>query len=179
MDDSYIIKAAVEGDKYYFEYLVNSYKDRVYGFIYHMIHDSESAEDLTQDVFVKVYQNLYKINPDYGIKSWLFKIAYNTTINYLKKNKSRKKEVAFGEGFENEIQGKSYIDDFEARHVILNEIRTLKSDCKAIFLLRVVEDLSFDQIAIMLGTTTASVKLKFYRNRRILIDRLSKTFKEA
>lgn len=175
MDDICLIERLAGGEMCYFDTLVTLYHKRIYDFIYRMVHNISTAEDITQDVFIKVYQNIHKLNSNSSLKPWIFKIAYTTTLNYLKKNKN----IAIDLEVEELPWNKDCIDAFETRHVVLKEIQSLKSDCKAIFLLRVMEDLTFEQIGLMLGASTASVKLKFYRNRKTLIDRLSQSFREV
>jgi len=171
-------KEFLPGDADSFEYIVNTYEKRVYGFVYHMVHDTTLAEDLTQDVFVRVYEKLYTYRTEYAVEPWLFKIAYNTTLNYLKKNKKRNNEVPIEEHMSIVSNPYDSIQEFETKHIILKEIESFKPDCRAIFILKIMEDLTFEQIAVMLGSSTAAVKLKFYRNRKVLIERLNKSFKE-
>ena len=179
MNSSLDSKEFITWDGDSFEYIVNVYEKRVYGFVYHMVHNADLAEDLTQDVFVRVYEKLYTYNPEYAIEPWLFKIAYTITLNYLKKNKTRKKEVTIEEDMFICPNSYNSIQEFETKHIILKEIEAFKPDCRAIFILKIMEDLTFEQIAMMVGMSTAAVKLKFYRNRKVLIERLNKSFKEV
>jgi RNA polymerase sigma-70 factor (ECF subfamily) len=138
-----------------------------------MIHDTDAAKDLTQYVLINVYKNLYKYNPEYPIEPWLFKITHNITLNYIRKNKKRINDIPLQEIIGSEVSREATIEDFETRELILKEINSLKSDCREIFILRVMEDLSFEQIAEILNKSTTSVKLKFYRSRKGIIERTS------
>jgi RNA polymerase sigma-70 factor, ECF subfamily len=158
---------------YSLENLVNNYEKKVYGFIYNIIRDHYMAQDLTQDVFVRIYQNLYKYNSDYPIEPWIFKIAYNLTINYFKKNKNKLTEVQLDEKMDTLCILEDNIVSIEIQESMLKTIKSFSPDCKAIFVLRIIEDLTFEQIAEILGTSTASAKLKFYRNRKTLISKLN------
>jgi RNA polymerase sigma-70 factor (ECF subfamily) len=175
MDESLLLQGLIGSDMQCFEYLVSSYGKRIFDFIYQMIRNKHAAEDLTQDVFLKVFESLHKLNTGYALKPWLFRIAYNMTMNHIKRNKNKYSDIDMGEIASN----KDYISDLETKYVILKEIESFKPDCRAIFLMRIMEDLSFDQIALMLGTTAASVKLKFYRSRKALIQRLGDSFGEV
>jgi RNA polymerase sigma factor, sigma-70 family len=177
MDGNDILKNLNKGDILAFECLVDLYERRIYGFIYNITHDYSLTEDLTQDVFLKVYQNIYRYNPDYPIKPWIFKIAYNITVNYLKKNKI--KEVELDDRIQKCCSVEDDVNRLEIKQAVLQGIQHLKPNCRAIFALRIVEDLPFEQIAQMLQTSTASVKLKFYRNRKFLIKSLTKSFSEV
>lgn len=179
MEDELIIDALINRDAKAFEYLLTAYEKRVYGFIYNMTNNAGAAEDLTQEVFIKVYQNLHKFNTNYSIRPWLFKIAYNTTLNYNRRNKRRVEEVEIGKAEFQGVIAEDSIQSFVIRDTLMKEIQSFKPDCRAIFILRIIDELSFDEIAALLGTSTASVKLKFYRNRKVLIDKLGKTFVEV
>lgn len=157
-----------------FEDILNTYEKKVYSFIYNMIRDQYAAQDITQDVFIKVYKNLFKYNSEYPIEPWIFKIAYNTTANYLKKNKNRKNEVELNEKIDDVYIYEDNIARIDIQESILKTMRSFRPDCKAIFALRIMEELTFEQIAEILGTTNASVKLKFYRYRKILIDEFNR-----
>lgn len=174
MNDSYLLESLVRGDAGSFNDLVEMYEKMIYRFIYHMVHDVQTAEDLTQDVFIKVYQNLYKINNEFLLKPWIFKIAYNITLNYLKRNR---RNIIYS--IDENIPGGDCIGQYETRQVILESIQSLKPDCRAIFILKLVEDLSFEQIAAILGISTGAVKMKFYRNKKELVNKLSQSFKEV
>lgn len=174
MEDSLIMKELIKGEPQSFEYLVTLYEKSVYRFIYHMVHNIHTAEDLTQEVFIKVFESLHKINDKFLIRPWLFKVAYNTTLNYLKKNKNRDTYL-----MDENALDRDYIDDCETRYVVLKEIQSFKPDCRAIFILKLIEDLSFEQIALILGISLGAVKMKYYRNKKILVDRLISSFKEV
>ena len=165
-------KEFISGDIDSFEYIVNCYEKKLYGFIYNMVRNKSITEDLTQEVFIKVYQNCYKYNSEFPIEPWLFKIAHNLTINYIKKNKNRLKEMTIDEGVTVIPSLENQIESFETRHMILKELESLKPECKAIFILRILEDLPFEQIALMTGTSVAAVKLKFYRSRKVIVKQL-------
>jgi RNA polymerase sigma-70 factor (ECF subfamily) len=163
------------GNQQYFEAFVKMYQKKIYDFIYRMVHNKSCAEDLTQEVFIKIYRNIYRLNSVYSFKTWVYKIAYTTTVSYLRRNRSTEVDIET----EEMASDKDYIGDFETTHTVLKAIQTLKHDCRAIFFLRIMEDLTFDQIADTLGMTVGSVKQKFYSNRKILINMLTDSFKEV
>lgn len=135
-----------------------------------MTRNHEAAEDLTQDVFIKVYKNLYKYNPDYPIKPWIFKIAYNPTVNYIRKNKRHLSDVSIDEPSAI-VFSEDYSKKIDFKNILYIELKPI---CRTIVILRLLEDMPFGQIAYMLNSSLASVKLKFYRSRKILIANLKK-----
>ena len=70
MEEKLVINKLNGFDTSSFEYIINSYEKIVYGFIYNMIHDEFMAQDLTQDVFIKIYKNFYKYNKEYPFEAW-------------------------------------------------------------------------------------------------------------
>lgn len=175
MDEACLAERLVSGDMDYFEELVNLYHKRIYDFSYRMVHNRSSAEDITQDVFIKVYQNIHKLNSAFALKPWIFKIAYTVSVNYLRKNKNIAVDIESMEI----ASGQDCISAHETRLTVLKEVESLSTDCRAIFLLRIMEDLSFEQISIMMDSSVNSVKAKFYRSRKTIIARLSESFKEV
>lgn len=175
MEVQSIFNKLKDGDINSFEYIINRYEKKVFKFIFNLTHDEYMTQDLTQDVFIKIYKNFYKYDTEYPFEPWMYKIAYNITINYLKKNKNV--EYKPHEELDNEYEDEDSLNNIEMRETLTQELFSLPSDCKAIFILRIVEDLSFEQIGELLGITAAAAKLKFYRNRKFLVDKFEKIYK--
>lgn len=173
MEDEKNLKLLSKNDDTAFEWLVNFYEKRIFGFIYNMIHNRDTAEELTQDTFVKIYENLYKYNSKRPIKPWIFKIAYNITLNYIKKNKKSMflKEVSHTDMFQEEI------NNIEIKDILIRELDDIKPDSRMIVILKIMEDLTFEQIASMIGISVSSTKLKFYRSKKFLIKKIGKYYK--
>jgi RNA polymerase sigma factor, sigma-70 family len=167
VDEALIISNIKNGKLESFTAIVELYERRVYGFLLRMVHDNNEAKDLTQDVFLKVYTGMYRFDERLPLKPWIFKIAYNTAVNYMKKNKSF---VPLEEDMKIEV---NTFGDIEIKNIVRDEINRFEPGAKAILLLKIMEDLSFDQIAAVLNTTPSAVKMKYYRNRKVLMERLS------
>jgi RNA polymerase sigma-70 factor (ECF subfamily) len=179
VDGNIVLKGRKDNYMDLFEHIIDSHERKISRYIFGMIHDIHETKDLTQDVLINVYKNLYKYNPEYPIEPWLFKIAHNITLNYIKKNKKRMKEIPFLEVNEGQVSSGATNENIETRELILKEINSLQSELREIFLLRIMEDLSFEQIGEILNKSTASVKLKFYRSRKRIIDKISQYIKEG
>ncbi|HOA82051.1 MAG TPA: sigma-70 family RNA polymerase sigma factor, partial [Defluviitaleaceae bacterium] len=87
MEDYEVIEACLQGKKEMFELLVSRYKNLVYSIILRMTNDAEEANDLAQEVFIKVYRNLDKYQPDYKFSTWIMRITTNLVIDARRKNK--------------------------------------------------------------------------------------------
>lgn len=178
MKESSILKDLSKVDDAFFEKLVNLYEKRIYGYAYNMIHNSITAEDITQEIFIKIYKNLYKYDFKYPIEPWIFKISYNVILNYIKKNRNIIKEVSLEDSMQEQCVENSQ-ENFEIRDIITSKIEEFKPDVRMILFLKIMDDLSFEQIGLIVGKTPSAVKLKFYRNRKILIKKLDHILNEV
>lgn len=88
-DEKSIIRRAQAGDLEAFDQLVRQHQERVYGTIYHMTANHDDAADLTQDTFIKAYNALRAFKGDCGFFTWLYRIAVNRTLNFLKQRRNR------------------------------------------------------------------------------------------
>lgn len=89
VDDRTLVRHAQEGDLSAFDELIRRYQERVYATIYHMTSNHEDANDLTQETFLKAYKALRSFKGDSGFFTWVYRIAVNKTINFLKQRKNR------------------------------------------------------------------------------------------
>ena len=96
--DSQLIADYLSGDEKSLELLIQSYLKPIYSFVYRHVGDAQDTEDITQQVFVKVWRNLKKFDQQKNFKPWIFAIAKNTSIDFLKRSRSAsggKKEIPF------------------------------------------------------------------------------------
>ena len=84
-DDNELVLNTLSGNVRAFEMLVTRYQKKIYHMVLRMVGNTETAQDLTQDIFVKVYENLGRFNQKYRFFSWIYRISMNETLNYLKK----------------------------------------------------------------------------------------------
>jgi RNA polymerase sigma-70 factor (ECF subfamily) len=88
-DDSLLVRQAREGDLHAYDELVRRYQERIYATIYHMTAHHEDANDLAQETFIRAYQALDSFKGEAGFFTWLYRIAVNRTLNFLKSRKHR------------------------------------------------------------------------------------------
>jgi DNA-directed RNA polymerase specialized sigma24 family protein len=133
-EDIDIVKSILMGNTELFEIIVNRYEIGIQRYIYNMVRNSETSEDLTQEVFISSYNKLYTFNREYKFSTWLFQIAKNKTIDYIRKN--------------------NILDFIKC----LNEI-----DRQILFLRYTKNKITFQQIALILNMPESSVKKRYYR----------------
>jgi len=110
--DQELIAAYLAGDEKSLEILIKQYLKPIYSFVYHFVGSKSDAEDITQEVFVRIWRNIKKYDPKKSFKTWIFSIAKNASIDFLRKSRSAsggKKVLPFSE-FE-DGEGRNFIFD--------------------------------------------------------------------
>ncbi|MGB9665306.1 MAG: sigma-70 family RNA polymerase sigma factor [Ignavibacteria bacterium] len=172
------VNAAINGDQDAFTWLMKKYKGPLQNLIYRMVSDKNEIEDLIQEVFIKAFNSLRNYNQEYAFSTWIYRIAINNTIDYLRK----KKLETFSIDSENdedddrpkfEIPDTSYSADaniiLEQRQQIINDaINSLPEKYKKVIELRHKEELSYEEIAEILDLPIGTVKAHLFRARELL-----------
>jgi len=162
--------------------LMQKYHDQIFGFIYRMIHHREQVEDLTQEAFIKAFASLKSFNEEYAFSTWLYKIATNNCIDYIRKRKlptysiDKPIESKRGEYFF-EIPDDSFGADRSIiagqRSKLLGEaISRLPEKYRRVIHLRHVEERSYEEIAEILRLPLGTVKAHIFRAREMLYKAL-------
>ncbi len=172
LNDHTLIKQYLKGDEASFEILVQKYMELMYRFVYRYANDAQTAEDITQEVFLKVWRNAKKIDKNKNFKSWLYTVAKNTALDFIKK----KKAIPFSK-FENE-QGKNYLTEklvdnnllpskisegLEFKHNFLIAIGSLSSKYQLVLTLYYYQYLNFREIAEVLKEPINTIKSRHRR----------------
>jgi len=154
-NDQPIIDAILAGDTQSFGVLVNRYKDLVFTLALRMVKHREEAEEVSQDTFVKVFRSLNRFKGDSKFSTWIYRVAYNTCLDRLKKHKREQQVVPIDEYTEHQVK-------------TIDNALVLPSDDSAILTLFYFEELSLEEIAKIVGLTSNNVKVKLFRSRKKL-----------
>jgi RNA polymerase sigma-70 factor (ECF subfamily) len=167
-----------------FERLVEDNYQRIYGVIYRLVGDPHEAEDLTQDTFVNAYRARNGFRGDSQVYTWLYRIAVNLTKNRLEQLARRPASLASvptdGDGEEPPADPDSpdtparLLENAELGEVVAAAVLRLRPEFREVVILREYEQLSYEQIAGLLGCTVQTVKTRLFRARNLLRRRLSK-----
>lgn len=174
--DIALVERCLGGDARAFDDLMNRYKRQVFSLIYRMVRNQTDAEDLAQDTFIKAYRNMASYDPAYPFLTWLFKIAHNTCIDFLRARKPQAISVSDDDNpMDIEDTGLSLEEKME--NVSRNEtvermLNTLPAGYREILVLRHKEELSYDEIAESLGIPVGTVKVRLFRARDLLKNKL-------
>lgn len=183
--DLALINRALKGNQLAYTEILHHYKDSIYYMILKMVSDPLEAEDLTIEAFGKAFKKLDQYEPTFAFSTWLFKIATNNTIDFLRKK--RMKTFSLDEGFTDDSGDNYYFEipsggrNPEAElirnqnHRILNKVvQSLKPRYRKLIMLRYFDELSYDEIAEELQLPIGTVKAQLFRAKEMLHSVLEK-----
>ncbi|EAQ99847.1 RNA polymerase sigma factor [Maribacter sp. HTCC2170] len=170
--DQPYIERALKGDMNAFAKLVDRYKFMVFTLAMRMVKNREEAEEISQDTFLKVYNALGTFKGDSKFSTWVYKIAYYRSLDYIKKI-GRTPNLSPIEGFvENSVvDGRDVIDQLEQnekRGAIKEALQLLPGDDGILITLHYFEELSLNEISVIMGIKVNNVKVKLFRARKRL-----------
>jgi len=158
-----------------FSNIYNNHKKPVYHYALKMVQSSMTAEDIVQNVFMKLFEKMDSIKSFESIRFWLLKTTRNEVYSYFRKTKSRKEE-ALEENEESLTESNlgNEIEEKEAQEIVRNEIDLLPAELREIFVLREYSELSYEEIGQMLGLSKEIIKSRLFSIRQKLITNVSK-----
>ncbi|MFU0824262.1 RNA polymerase sigma factor [Clostridium sp.] len=164
-DDLILIENILNGDVRSFESLVEKYEMTILKFIYSMIRDKQIAEDITQEVFITVYNKLNTFDSRYKFSNWILRIAKNRCIDYIRKvKKVSESNIEDFVGLKSkEITPEEAVEFKETKQVITEYINTLSDIDKQIIILRYSQKTTFSDISKILDINESSVKRRYYK----------------
>jgi len=182
LSDTEVVALAQQGKESAYRELLTRYERPVFSLIFRMVRDRETAEDLAQETFVKVLNNIDRYSPDFKFSSWLFKIANNLTIDHLRR---RRVDTISIEGAPDAVTAESAkatsitiasadqspLAELESRELgqaIERAIAKLRPEYRACIMLRHVEDRSYEEIAEIVKLPLGTVKTYIHRARHEL-----------
>src|ERR1043165_3465789 len=174
--DCDLVVRAVAGREESFEELVRRYQRPIAAYVYRMVGDYEAALDLTQEVFIKVYNSLSRYRSEFKFSTWIYKIAHNSAVDHLRRYGTREQSLTGGvEGEPRELPLESrrlspeqeYAGK-ERREEIEYVVRQLPSAYRELILLRHSHDISYDEIAEVTGLPLGTVKNRLFRAREVM-----------
>jgi RNA polymerase sigma-70 factor (ECF subfamily) len=186
LPDADVVSLAQQGRESAFRELVRRYERPVFSLVFRMVRDRETAEELAQETFIKVLNNVDRYQPQFKFSSWLFKIANNIAIDHLRKRQivtismdgsphAATAAEAEATSFDVAIRQESALEEMEARELgseIEKAIAKLRPEYRSCIMLRHVEGRSYEEIAATLDLPLGTVKTYIHRARIQLRDAL-------
>jgi len=187
--DQIVVARVLAGDSNAFQNLVERYQDRIYSAVLNYVYNPEDALDVTQDAFVKAYSNLRRFNAGSAFYTWLYRIAVNTSIDFLRKKKGKPVDSLDDERF-SEMGFEPVSQDYSAQpekvavkvdqlRILRRAISSLSEKLRTVVVLHDVEGLSQEEVAEILKVPLGTVKSRVSRGRAELRKLLSKEAGEA
>lgn len=181
MEDFRLIDRAVDGDDKAYARLLQRYKRPVYHTILKMVRNIDDAEDLTIESFAKAFKNLHKFKKDFTFSTWLFRIATNNTIDFIRKKKLNTLSI---ENTFTDDDGQSVSIDVEDENLDPQEetIKAQKAELMQLFVdklpskyqklvrLRYFHELSYEEIAVEIDAPLGTVKAQLHRARELMFE---------
>ncbi len=178
ISDQHYIDKILQGETNTFAVLVDRYKDMIFTLAIKMVKNREEAEEVAQDTFIKIYSSLNKFKGDSKFSTWIYKIAYNTCLDRLKKNKKEDLNISIDEFSAHLIKtmdnALSALEDKERKQTIQNCLNLLPGDENFLLTLFYFEDQSLDEIGKIMNINANNVKVKLFRSRQKLAVILKK-----
>lgn len=180
LPDYELVSKAIAGGEAGFEELVRRYQRPIAAYIYRMVSDYDAALDLTQEVFIKVYNSLARYRSEFKFSTWIYRIAHNAAIDFLRRHAVR--EQALAGGFDGEhreatieswrLSPEQESEREERRSEIESVVYLLPAAYRELIVLRHSHDLSYDEIAEVTGLPLGTVKNRLFRAREAMRDEL-------
>ena len=177
--DYKLVQLAVKGDEKAYAELLDRYKDAIYYMLLKMVNNKNDAEDLTIEAFGKAFKNIEQYTPNYAFSTWLFKIATNNCIDFIRKKKANIISIDNGEDSSEmsapSLQSKTLdpeADMIKNQKVTLmrSVVHKLKPRYRKLVELRYFKEYSYEEIANELNLPLGTVKAQLFRAREFLFN---------
>lgn len=190
MTEAEIIEKLQKGSEQAYKELVEKYQKLVVNTCFGMLHDKDDAEDVAQDVFIEVFRSVQNFRADSKISTWLYRIAVNRSLNFIRDNKKRKWFQSFEDAVksknatpENFTLGNSESADFnlennQRANMLHEAINSLPENQKVAFTLNKYEDLSYKEISEVMDLSVSSIESLIHRAKKNLQKKLYVCYKK-
>ena len=161
LEDAHILKLFQTDEQKAFSSLVMKYQERVYWHVRKMVVNHEDANDITQNIFIKVWKALSKFKKESNLYTWIYRIATNETLNFIKANKNK-----IAQSLENiQIENKkddSYFSGDEIEAKLHQALATLPEKQKLVFNMKYYQEMKYEEISEILNTSVGGLKASYH-----------------
>ncbi|MBP7791841.1 MAG: sigma-70 family RNA polymerase sigma factor [Candidatus Goldbacteria bacterium] len=189
MDEKELIQRILKGEKECFKEIIIRYKSVVYNHSRNFLRNTQEAEDVTQEIFINVFNNLKKFRGDSKLSTWIYRITVNTCKNRLKQMKRLKANIIEEVTNEENDESRKLLEDVREneektpdnvfmqkniRDVIYKNIQKLPEEQKTVIILKDIDNLSYEEIAKTMKISVSAVKSKLFRARENLREKIER-----
>lgn len=175
-----LIKKAIDGDTLAFRQIVEQHQGFAYAVSYRFTGNEEDAEDIVQEAFIRLWNNLHKYKPEVKLSTWLYKIITNLCLDFLKSRRVKEKNNHVDIQSQVNLNSNHKADEplnAQELHVIIQEAASeLTPAQKAVFILRDLEQLSVEEVSEILSMSAGNIKSNLYYARQQVGNVLKKYY---
>jgi RNA polymerase sigma-70 factor (ECF subfamily) len=176
LTDVELIAKAISGREDGFEELVRRYQRPITNYVFRMLNDYDASLDVTQEVFIKVYNSLSRYSSEYKFSTWLYRIAHNAAIDYIRRRSPNQQSIETENkdgAYQLQIESPNPTPEQERersewRTEIEAVVKCLPAVYRELILLRHAQDLSYDEIAEITNLPLGTVKNRLFRAREMM-----------
>ena len=178
MTDQELVLDLINGSEIAFRRLVDLHHEKVIQTCYNFVRDNQDADDIAQDVFIEVHKSIHKFRKDAKLSTWLYRIAVNKSLNFIRSKKSRERFKRFQDFFASEkeiefedkqsISAQEYLEQDERKMILQNAINKLPESQKIAFTLNKYDELSYNEVAEIMNISLSAVESLIFRGRKKL-----------
>jgi len=179
MLEKQLIDGLKQKDFKVFEELVNTYQSMVVNLCYNMTGSHEDAEDLAQDVFIKVWEKASKFRGESSLQTWIYRVAINTSLNFTRKRKFNTFFESIESIFEstgNQDNPQKRLESIEQENQVQSAIQTLPENQRIALTLKTFKDHSYAEISEIMDISISSVESLIFRAKKNLKKKLAKYY---
>jgi len=177
--DLELVNRAVAGDQQAYAELLSRYRDSIYFMLLKMVNNPDDAEDLTIEAFGKAFRNIHQYTPSYAFSTWLFKIATNNCIDFIRRKRMGNISLTQTDEDSEETHIPIPSDTPDPEEHLINDqkvkmmrdlVSRLKPRYRQLIEMRYFEELSYEEIAVQLNLPIGTVKARLFRARELLLN---------
>lgn len=155
-----------------FEEVVNHYSSSLYWQIRHIVVDHDDADDVLQNTFLKAWSNIDSFRGEAKLNTWLYKIAYNESITFLKQKKDAISIDSEEGGVAHSLESDKYFDGDETQMLLQQAIETLPAKQKAVFTMKYFDEMKYEDMSEVTGTSIGALKASYH----LAVEKITKFF---
>ena len=179
-----LVNEIIHGNEASFRIFVEKYQDMVFRTCYGFVKNTDDCDDVCQNVFIQAYKNIAKFKGDSAISTWLYKIAVNQSINFLRQNKWQKlvqkvdNLFQFSNAHSNNQNPERLMEQSQEENILNNAIASLPENQRTAFILHKYDDLPQQQIAEIMEISVSAVESLVFRAKNNLQKKLVNYYRE-
>ena len=156
-----------------FEQMVDIYSEQLYWQIRRLVFVHEDADDILQNVFLKAWKNIDTFRNDSKLSTWLYRIALNESVDFIRKKKNETSLPAVEESLSQKLMADEYFDGDEIQATLQEAIASLPDKQRIVFTMKYFEEMKYSDMSNILGTTTGALKASYH----IAVNKICEFFK--